>query len=409
MPDARPILKWAGGKGQLLDRLQPLFPPQLQPLHRTVCRRRRGLLPAVQPGPHRRESPLRKAPAILNDLNAELMTVYQVVRDHLDELSDELGRHQAHVGDIDYYYFIRDMDREPDFAQLPAPVRAARTIFLNKTGYNGLYRVNHSGYFNVPFGRYTHPTVFDRPLLRTVHQALQRVDLTSHDFAQPLRLARKGDFVYVDPPYQPLSRTANFTAYTSRGFDWSEQERLAEWLARIAPRGCYILINNADTPQVREMYQTAFAERGVAITHAIVRDGAQHQQPAQRARRRAGIDGVELLSRASRAECSVVRGNAPVDCRLYEILRSGCSNDAEVSMIELQIPGRGIIELEYAVFDVNGTLAVDGQLIAGIEPLIAQLRDQAGGAPAHRRHARQADRDRSAVEAHRRSPEARRP
>ena len=102
-------------------------------------------------------------------------------------------------------------------------------------------------------------------MLRLVHQALQRVELTSHDFAQPLRLARKGDFVYVDPPYQPLSHTANFTAYTSRGFDWSEQERLAEWLARIAARGCAILINNADTPQVRELYQAVFAQRGVAI------------------------------------------------------------------------------------------------------------------------------------------------
>jgi len=95
---------------------------------------------------------------------------------------------------------------------------------------------------------------------------LQRVELNNHDFAQSLRAVRKGDFVYVDPPYQPLSRTANFTAYTSHGFGWSEQERLAEWLARIAVRGCYILINNADTPEVRELYQAVFAQREVTIT-----------------------------------------------------------------------------------------------------------------------------------------------
>lgn len=265
MPDARPILKWAGGKGQLLDRLQPLFPSRFN----------RYIEPFVGAGAvffrlynlgliganHR----LRKTPAILNDFNGELMTVYQVVRDRLDELSEELARHQAHVNDPDYYYYIRRLDREADFAQWPAPARAARTIFLNKTGYNGLYRVNRSGYFNVPFGRYQHPTVFDRPLLKTVRHALQCVELTNHDFAQPLRLARRRDFVYADPPYQPLSHTANFTAYTSRGFDWGEQERLAGWLARLAARGCYVLINNANTPEVRELYQAAFAKRGITI------------------------------------------------------------------------------------------------------------------------------------------------
>jgi len=266
MPDARPILKWAGGKGQLLDRLQSLFPPRFNRYIEPFAGAGAVFFRLYNLGLIGANPRLRRTPAVLNDLNAELMNVYQVVRDHLEELSDELGRHQAHVGDVDYYYFIRDMDREPDFAQRPAPVRAARTIFLNKTGYNGLYRVNHSGYFNVPFGRYTHPTVFDRPLLRAVQQSLQRVELNNHDFAQSLRAVRKGDFVYVDPPYQPLSRTANFTAYTSHGFGWSEQERLAEWLARIAVRGCYILINNADTPEVRELYQAVFAQREVTIT-----------------------------------------------------------------------------------------------------------------------------------------------
>ncbi len=139
-------------------------------------------------------------------------------------------------------------------------------------------------------------------LLKAAHQALQRVDLMCSDFAQPLRLARKSDFIYVDPPYQPLSRTANFTAYTSRGFGWSEQERLAKWLARVARRGCYVLINNADTPEVRELYRSAFEERGVLIRVRVVRDGAQHQQRTGRARRRAGIDGVELLMRAGHGQ-----------------------------------------------------------------------------------------------------------
>jgi DNA adenine methylase len=265
MPDARPILKWAGGKGQLLDRLQPLFPPKFNRYIEPFAGAGAVFFRLYNLGLIGANPRLRTVPAILNDCNGELMTVYQAVRDHLDELIDELARHQAHVTDPDYYYAIRNLDREPDFWQWPLPVRAARTIFLNKTGYNGLYRVNQSGYFNVPFGRYTHPTVLDRDVLKAAHQALQCVDLMCSDFAQPLRLARKRDFIYIDPPYQPTSRTANFTAYTARGFGWSEQERLAKWLARVARRGCYVLINNADTPQVRELYHAAFAERGVLI------------------------------------------------------------------------------------------------------------------------------------------------
>ena len=266
MLDARPFVKWVGGKGQLLDRLQPLFPPKfnhyIEPFAGAGAVFFR-LYNLNLIGANRR---LRKSPAILNDLSAELMNVYQVVRDHLDELIDELSRHHAHVGDVDYYYYIRNLDRDPDFAHLPAPVRAARTIFLNKTGYNGLYRVNSKGLFNVPFGRHRNPTVLDRSLLQAAHRALQRVDLMCCDFAQPMRMARRSDFVYIDPPYQPLSRTANFTAYTSKGFDWRAQERLAEWIVRLANRGCYVLINNADTPEVRELYRSAFEQRGVKFT-----------------------------------------------------------------------------------------------------------------------------------------------
>jgi DNA adenine methylase len=265
MWDARPVLKWVGGKGQLLDRLQPLFPPKFNRYIEPFAGAGAVFFRLSNLGLIGHNPRLRVIPAILNDFNAELIVVYQMVRDHAEELIEELARHQAHVNDPDYYYYIRNLDRETDFGQWPAPVRAARTIFLNKTGYNGLYRVNRSGYFNVPFGRYERPTVLDRDGLKAAHQALQRVDLMCSDFAQPLRLARKGDFIYVDPPYQPLTRTANFTAYTSRGFGWCEQERLAKWLARVAKRGCYVLINNADTPEVRALYEAAFGQCGIPI------------------------------------------------------------------------------------------------------------------------------------------------
>jgi DNA adenine methylase len=263
MTEARPVVKWPGGKGQLLDRLQPLFPLKFNRYIEPFAGAGAVFFRLHNLGRIGANPRLRTVPAILNDLNAELMNVYQAVRDHLDELIDELARHQAHIGDEDYYYYVRNFDREPDFAQVSSAVRAARTIFLNKTGYNGLFRVNSRGLFNVPFGQHKKPTVLDQSLLHAVNRSLQRVDLMCCDFAQPMRLARKHDFVYIDPPYHPVSRTANFVAYTTNGFGWSEQERLAEWAARLARRGCYVLINNADTPDIQELYEDAFWARGI--------------------------------------------------------------------------------------------------------------------------------------------------
>jgi DNA adenine methylase len=261
--EAHPFVKWPGGKGQLLDRLEPLFPRQFNQYIEPFVGAGAVFFRLFNLGLIGANRRLRRSPALLNDLNAELMNVYQAVRDSPDELIDELARHQNHVGDAAYYYYIRAGDRAPDFAQSSAGARAARTIFLNKTGYNGLYRVNSAGYFNVPFGSYTNPTVLDRPALKAAQRALQRVELTSGDFTQPMRLARKRDFVYIDPPYQPLSRTANFVAYTADGFGWEQQERLAEWIGRLAKRGCYVLVNNADTPEIRALYEAAFKARNL--------------------------------------------------------------------------------------------------------------------------------------------------
>lgn len=258
MTDARPVVKWPGGKGQLLDRLQPLFPPRFNRYIEPFAGAGAVFYRLHNLGLIGANGRMRVMPAILNDLNAELMNVYQVVRDHVDDLIECLGQHQTHIGDETYYYYIRNLDREPDFTQASPVLRAGRTIFLNKTGYNGLYRVNSKGLFNVPFGDHKKPRVLDQGLLRAVNRALQRADLMCCDFAQPMRLARKGDFVYIDPPYQPLSRTANFVAYTRNGFDWDEQQRLAEWIGRLAKRGCFLLINNADTPEIAALYEDAF-------------------------------------------------------------------------------------------------------------------------------------------------------
>jgi DNA adenine methylase len=280
MTEARPVVKWPGGKGQLLDRLTALFPPKFNRYIEPFVGAGAVYFRLYNLGRIGANPRLRSVPAILNDLNAELMNVYIVVRNHVDELIDELARHQMHIGDEAYYYYIRNLDREPDFAQTSPVIRAARTMFLNKTGYNGLYRVNSKGLFNVPFGQHRKPTVLNIPLLHAVNRALQRVDLMCCDFAQPMRLARKGDFVYIDPPYHPLSRTANFVAYTADGFGWEQQERLAEWAGRLAKRGCYVLINNTDTPEIEALYRDAFRARGIVFkvasfetTRSINREG----------------------------------------------------------------------------------------------------------------------------------------
>ncbi|CAG0950815.1 Modification methylase DpnIIA [Anaerolineae bacterium] len=263
MTEARPVVKWPGGKGQLLDRLEPLFPRKFNRYIEPFAGAGAVFFRLHNLGLIGANPRVRKSPAIVNDLNAELMNVYCVVRDQVDDLIEELARHQAHIGDEAYYYYIRNLDREPGFVRSSPVTSAARTIFLNKTGYNGLYRVNAGGLFNVPFGQHKKPTVLDQPLLHVVSRALQRVELMSSDFAWPLRQARKHDFVYIDPPYQPLSRTANFVAYTAGGFGWEQQERLAEWIGRLAKRGCYVLINNADTLEIRALYEAVFKGRAV--------------------------------------------------------------------------------------------------------------------------------------------------
>jgi DNA adenine methylase len=283
MSEARPFVKWPGGKGQLLDRLEPLFPRKFNRYIEPFAGAGAVFFRLHNLGLIGANPRLRRSPAILNDLNAELMNVYHAVRDHVDELIDELARHQNHVGDEAYYYYIRECDHEPAFAHSSAIVRAARTIFLNKTGYNGLYRVNSKGYFNVPFGRYTNPTVLDRPALKAAQRALQRVELMGSDFTQPMRLARKHDFVYIDPPYHPLSRTANFVSYTTDGFSWVQQERLAEWRARLAHRGCYVLVNNADTPEIQALYEAAYIQRGIDFKQASFETARSiNRDPAQR-------------------------------------------------------------------------------------------------------------------------------
>lgn len=234
-PIPRPFLKWVGGKSQLLGGLDARMPSGF----------RRYFEPFVGGGAlffHRRPHT-----AVLSDLNQELIDCYLAIRDRLGEV---LGVLRGHVYEKDHFYAVRE--QEP--ADLSPAERAARTIYLNRVGFNGLYRVNSKGRFNVPFGRYANPLICDEDNLPACSAALRNADLRVAPFEETLAQAGPGDFVYLDPPYVPVSQTASFTSYVPGGFGLREQRRLAAELVGLHGRGARFLLSNADVPQARELY-----------------------------------------------------------------------------------------------------------------------------------------------------------
>lgn len=233
-----PFLKWAGGKVRLLSQYQPYLPS----------------LPAIR---HYYEPfigsaalffYLRPPRATLSDVNASLIELYQQVQQNVEGVIRAL---QPHYNDHDYYYQVRAQDPT---TLLPAQ-RAARLIFLNKTCYNGLYRENRQGAFNVPFGRYKRPKICDPARLRAAAAALQGVTLLPGDFAEVVQTAAPGDFVYFDPPYAPLTATSSFTSYNQYGFDAADQRRLAQTVHELTRRGCRVMLSNSAAPLVYELYE----------------------------------------------------------------------------------------------------------------------------------------------------------
>jgi len=263
--EAQPFLKWAGGKSQLLEQFEPFFPTSIQ----SYCE------PFVGGGAvfFHLKARFPKLRAALRDNNEELVNCYQAVRDQVEELMRRLDEHlqQYRSGGEDYYYQVREQRK------LSGPVeRASRMIFLNKTCYNGLWRVNGRGEFNVPIGSYLPEKVslYDRANLLAASRALKDVDLAVQDFRQTLTAAQAGDFVYIDPPYFPLSRTANFTSYTKEDFGEAQQRELARLVGQAAERGAQVMLSNSDTPLTRQLYAD-FNLRTVQARRAVNCDGSK--------------------------------------------------------------------------------------------------------------------------------------
>lgn len=246
---AAPFLKWAGGKAQLLGQYASLFPSAFGEYYEPFM------------GGAAVFFHLKPRSAHLSDLNEELVNAFVVVRDNVEELITDLSTHAL---SHDYYYAIR-----ATHPGVLSPIqRASRLIYLNKTCYNGLYRVNRAGAFNVPYGRYKNPNIVNADGLRRASEALQGATVEALDFRDSVVTAKPGDFVYFDPPYQPLSKTASFTGYVGDGFGEDAQERLARVVRELATRGVLVMLSNSDTPLVRELY-SGFRTTIVAAKRAI--------------------------------------------------------------------------------------------------------------------------------------------
>lgn len=238
----RPFLKWAGGKTQLIQQYQPLFPSQFENYYEPFLGGGAVFFYLFQ----EHSSGFR---AILSDVNEELINMYRCVQTDVEDLIKELELHKA-KHNSEYYYQVRaQKNRKP-------VKKAARIIYLNKTCFNGLYRENSKGEFNVPIGRYKNPTICNAELLRADSQALQGVKLEVRDFDKVLKEAKTDqDFVYFDPPYYPLSNTSQFTSYSRYNFNEEDQFRLRDVFAELASRGVKVMLSNSDCPFIRELYQ----------------------------------------------------------------------------------------------------------------------------------------------------------
>ena len=239
-----PVLKWVGGKRQLLDAFAPLLPKRIS----SYCEPFIGggaLLFKLQP-----------SVAYINDINKELIRVYEVIRDDVESLISAL---QEHRNEAEYFYSVRDWDRNKQFyTGLSDVQKAARIIYLNKTCYNGLFRVNSSGEFNTPFGSYRNPNIVNAPTLRAVSKYFNTasVHLSSEDYADVLKALPRNTFVYLDPPYDPVSSTSSFTGYVKGGFNRDEQIRLRKCCDDLNSRGIKFMLSNSSTDFIKEQYSS---------------------------------------------------------------------------------------------------------------------------------------------------------
>lgn len=241
-----PVLKWVGGKRQLLPEIKKNMPK--------ITKNTTYYEPFVGGGAVLFE--IQPDKAVINDVNHDLIEVYKVIKDNVEDLIEELKK-DKYSNTSEAFYEIRELDRKhQEFNKLTGVERAARILYLNKTCYNGLYRVNSIGEFNSPFGRYKNPNITNGVGLKAVSKYFNDADITflSGDFESAVKGIKKGSVVYFDPPYAPISKTSNFTGYNESGFGEQEQERLKKVCDRLTEKGVHVLLSNSDCELIRELY-----------------------------------------------------------------------------------------------------------------------------------------------------------
>lgn len=237
---AKPFVKWVGGKTQLLAELTARIPNNFS----------RYFEPFVGGGAL--FFYLQPEPSVLIDLNKELINTYRVIKDKTEELIAAL---KQHTYEKEYYYQVRNIDRTNEYESWSDVQRASRLIYLNKSCFNGLYRVNSKGEFNTPFGRYKNPRIVDETNLRAASTALQKAQIITGSFLEVESMINRDDFVYFDPPYAPLNATSNFTSYSQGGFDGEGQEELRNLCDRLNQRGIRFMVSNSSAPLILDLYQ----------------------------------------------------------------------------------------------------------------------------------------------------------
>jgi DNA adenine methylase len=237
-----PFLKWVGGKRQIMPSIKELMPKKVTAYYEPFIGGG-AVLFNLQP-----------KKAVINDYNSELINVYKVIKNNLDELVKDLKKHK---NESDYFYALRAIDRTAEFKKLSDVQRASRIIFLNKTCFNGLYRVNNAGEFNTPFGKYKTPNIVNEPTLKAVNQYLNANDiqLLSGDYEDALKDADRNSFVYLDPPYHPISESSNFTGYVQGGWNMFDQIRLREACDDLHARGVKFLLSNSAADFIKDQYK----------------------------------------------------------------------------------------------------------------------------------------------------------
>lgn len=265
-----PIVKWVGGKRQLMFELIKNMPKSYN----------RYFEPFIGGGALFFE--LQPEQAYISDINEELINLYSVVRDNVYELIKDLSKHEVSK---EYFLEIRNIDRTEQYTELSDVERASRFIYLNRTCFNGMYRVNSQGQFNVPFGHYKNPRIIDENNLLNCSELLKKTEIKCADFSEILTKVKKGDLVYFDPPYVPLNETSSFTSYTKDGFDINMQFKLRDVCDELDNKGVKFMLSNSDTKLVNELYvnyeiKKVFASRQInanadgrgKITEVLVRN-----------------------------------------------------------------------------------------------------------------------------------------